>query len=287
MQDYLAFFGVPYVGSSAAATAGCADKLETADALAVRPSSAPPVRLWTLAHFFAAVRQAGGHHVLRSDNGSTRQTAPSCLRGWLLARNSPFPSAKLPAAKFYTRRGALWHAQELAEHGIFTVPKVEVLLGDLVELHVACGRADTAEAAAIATDLAITAERDAAIEALDEEYGSDEDDEQEEEEAGDNSSGEETEDEEEEEVSDEEVAEAVQDALSAGDEAGDAADELLAEIRAALDVPPDTVLCIKPAAEGGGVGVMRLEDADDLKIYAAAVAQEWGRVPVELAPGAV
>jgi hypothetical protein len=124
-------------------------------------------------------------------------------------------------------------SQGLAGHGVRTIPKVELVLADLVQLHAASPAAADGGAGSL---------------------GSDGDD-----------------------LFDDEAAE---------EDGFEAAAGILADAREALALEAGASLCVKPAAEGGSVGVMRVDGAADLRVYAAAVAQEWGHIPAELTPGA-
>jgi hypothetical protein len=46
-------------------------------------------------------------------------------------------------------------------------------------------------------------------------------------------------------------------------------------------------LVIKPADDGCSTGVMRLECEEHLLAYAAAVAQQWDEIPIEMTAGAL
>jgi D-alanine-D-alanine ligase-like ATP-grasp enzyme len=60
----------------------------------------------------------------------------------------------------------------------------------------------------------------------------------------------------------------------------------LVQVRDNLQLDPAAALCIKPACEGGSVGVMRIEEPEEFQVYATAILQEWPVVPAELVAGA-
>jgi D-alanine-D-alanine ligase-like ATP-grasp enzyme len=60
----------------------------------------------------------------------------------------------------------------------------------------------------------------------------------------------------------------------------------LMQVRDSLQLDAAAALCIKPACEGGSVGVMRIEEPEEFQAYATAVLQEWPVIPAEMILGA-
>lgn len=60
----------------------------------------------------------------------------------------------------------------------------------------------------------------------------------------------------------------------------------LQDVRASLHLIASDPLLIKPDSDGASVGVMRIDTADDLRLYADAVACRWPDIPASNLPGA-
>ena len=60
----------------------------------------------------------------------------------------------------------------------------------------------------------------------------------------------------------------------------------LADVRAGLELDSDAALLIKPDADGASVGVMRIDGAAELRLYADAIACRWPEIPESDLPGA-
>lgn len=69
-------------------------------------------------------------------------------------------------------------------------------------------------------------------------------------------------------------------------QAPDLAEVGLEGMREDLVLREDAPIIIKPAHDGCSTGVMRVQHAADLVVYATAVAQQWDVIPAELTPGA-